>query len=85
MSYTDLRDFAPEYAETFLTMSGAVLAVTLEKLGGGTLGEAYAGIWRYVVTRDGTEIGRAQDFETGTPHTHAQAAHALAAFFDPDV
>lgn len=80
MSYTDLRDFAEEYKTT--TDSG--LTVRLEKLGGGTIGKAYVGAWRYIVTdASGTEIGRGQDFQTGMPHTHERAARVLAGWFGP--
>jgi hypothetical protein len=78
VSYTDLRDFANEY--TYDAPEG--LIVHIEKLGGGTLGEAYEGTWRYIVTDiDGTEVGRGQDYTTGMPHTHKQAARGVAEFF----
>jgi hypothetical protein len=83
MSYTDLRDFAPEYTTT--TDNG--LTVQLEKLGGGTVGRAYEGYWRYIVTNEtGEELGRGQDFCTGLPKTHAQAVRVLIAstFTEPD-
>lgn len=74
MSYTDLRDFSCEY-------TGIVgdVTVQIEKLGGGTLGETYSGTWRYIVTRSetGEEIRRAQDCETGMPHTHAWVARFI--------
>ena len=75
MSYTDLRDFEPEYSTTI-----AGLHIELEKLGGGTVGRAYEGTWRYVVTdADGAEW-QGQDATTGTPKTHAQVARILADF-----
>ena len=77
MSYTDLRDFEPEY-----TATDAGLTIQVEKLGGGTLGRAYTGSWRYVVIdATGTELGRGQDFTTGTPQTHAEAAALIADYF----
>lgn len=81
MSYTDLRDFMPEH-EAF-TDSG--LFIQVEKLGGGTVGHAYEGTWRYVVSNEkGEEIARAQDFETRTPHTHGQAVAVIAGYFEQD-
>ena len=81
MSYTDLRDFEAEY--THVDDYGRTYKI--EKLGGGTVGESYAGTWRYIVTgEDGSELARGQDFETGMPHTHEEAARELATFFDTE-
>lgn len=81
MSYTDLRDFEAEF-EMF-TDGG--LFVQVEKLGGGTVGREYSGTWRYVVSNaDGVEIARAQDCETGMPHTHAWVADMIAGYFTPE-
>lgn len=78
MSYTDLRDFAPEYTHE----SPEGLTVKVEKLGGGTVGEAYTGTWRYVVTNaDGEVLGQGQDYVTGMPHTHRTAAQGIAEIF----
>lgn len=80
MSYTDLRDFSEEYKTT--TDDG--LTVQIEKLGGGTVGNAYTGTWRYIVTNaSGVEVARGQDCETGMPHTHAQVAVFVADTYVP--
>jgi hypothetical protein len=83
MSYTDLRDFEPEYAVRII---GQGIRIQLEKLGGGTVGRAYQGTWRYVVTdvHTGDEVARGQDLHTGTPKTHAEAALILADFLTSD-
>lgn len=73
MSYTDLRDFAAEASFTF-DVEGTDVKIEIEKLGGGTVGRAYDGTWRYIVTADGSEMTRGQDFTTGTPKTHQEAA-----------
>ncbi len=79
MSYTDLRDFSAEHTQTM----DNELTVQIEKMGGGTLGEAYAGTWRYIVTNAaGIEVARGQDFTTGMPHTHAEVAVLVAEYFD---
>lgn len=79
MSYTDLRDFAAEFESS--DDSGRTIRV--EKLGGGTVGEEYAGIWRYVITdHDGNEIARGQDFTTSMPHTHSWVATCLSEWCD---
>src|SRR5512140_607192 len=85
MSYTDLRDFTPEFIAD--TSDGTRLE--LEKLGGGTVGEAYDGTWRYVVTfpaaygRESRQE-RGQDLETPLPKTHEEAAEILCDFLDLD-
>lgn len=73
MSYTDLRDFVAEY--TYVTPDH-YFTVQVEKSGGGTVGKAYTGMWRYIVTitETGKEIARAQDFYSGTCMTHRGAA-----------
>lgn len=78
MSYTDLRDFTEEH--TYTSPEG--LTVKMEKLGGGTVGKAYMGTWRYIVTdANGTELKRGQDYITGMPHTHEWVARDLADIF----
>lgn len=95
MSYTDLRDFESELSKIFevegLTLGHetAFLQVGIEKLGGGTLGKAYTGTWRYIVTMttnhphapQEVEVGRGQDYESGTPQTHEQVADAIHEIF----
>jgi hypothetical protein len=77
MSYTDLRDFEAEYVKC-----GQYLNVEIEKLGGGTLGKAYEGHWRYRVTEieTGDVLYQGQDLHTGTPKTHAEAVRLLMDF-----
>lgn len=79
MSYTDLRDFS---AELTYTDSQYGVTIQVEKLGGGTLGKKYDGIWRYIATHTNTdeEITRGQDYETGTPKEHDEVAEELAAY-----
>lgn len=78
MSYTDMRDFEAEHTHE----SPDGLTVKVEKLGGGTVGSAYTGTWRYIVSgADGAEIGRGQDYTSGMPHTHVEAAEGIADFF----
>jgi hypothetical protein len=80
VSYTDLRDFEPE--ATFdipaLHPSEPALTIAVEKLGGGTPGRRYDGRWRAVVTLGGQELYRGQDLNTPAPHSHREAAGALA-------
>lgn len=74
MSYSDLRDFEPEYTAE---IDGAT--VEIEKLGGGTLGREYVGTWRYRYTFSDGRVEKGQDCETRMPHTHAWVAHELIA------
>jgi hypothetical protein len=81
MSYTDLRDFEIEYS--YVALDGRT--IQLEKLGGGTIGQAYTGTWRYILLdAEGVEVTRGQDYETHIPHTHEEAAKDLADFFDQE-
>lgn len=81
MNYTDLRDFCPEY-----TVDVGDVTIQIEKLGGGTLGEAYSGTWRYIVTDNSTgeEVARGQDMMTPMPATHARAAELIYSFLTAD-
>lgn len=86
MSYTDLRDFTPEYiaiVEDFNNLHKYTLQI--EKLGGGTFGHEYSGAWRYIVWEDGREIGKGQDFECGLPMSHRKAAQEILTFFTDEV
>jgi hypothetical protein len=80
MSYTDLRDFYPEFSTV---IDGWIIEI--EKLGGGTIGKSYDGHWRYIVTNAfGEEITRGQDLWTGTPKTHGDMASTLWDFLSSD-
>lgn len=48
--------------------------VDIYKVGGGTLGNAYIGLWGYRVRRHGKVIASGEDLRTGMPVTHEQAA-----------
>lgn len=86
MSYTDLRDFTVEYIAVVWDYSQThKYTIQIEKLGGGTYGQKYSGVWRYIVWRNGQEIGRGQDFECGTPMTHREAAISIISFFTDEV
>lgn len=81
MSYTDLRDFYPE--ATFnvpqLNRDDVPLVIEMEKSGGGGVGRAYDGTWRYVVNYDGQDrVYFGQELETNRPHTHEEAAREVA-------
>jgi hypothetical protein len=59
-----------------------IICVRIAKLGGGTLGKAYAGHWLYRVTLPGDVIVEGQDFHTGTPKTHHEATVLVAEFVE---
>lgn len=84
MSYTDLRDFEAEAVFTF-DEAGFQTRVKIAAMGGGTVGRAYAGTWRYIVTCDGIEVARGQDFTTGMPKTHAEAAEMIYEYFSEEL
>lgn len=82
MSYTDGRDFFPEYTRE---LTDGTL-VEIEKVGGGTVGRSYDGNWRYRVTYadgDQTFSWDRGDLHTGTPKTHAEALVILCEFLWP--
>jgi hypothetical protein len=82
MSHTDLT---PE----FIAESRDGIRLEIEKMGGGTLGQAYQGTWCYRVTwpasggREGNVI-EGQDLDTPMPATHENAASVLCGFLDLD-
>ena len=63
----------PEYPEPRITIS-------VSKVGGGTLGESYEGLWEYNATCDGKPVMFGADLYTGTAKTHEQAARIVAGF-----
>ena len=85
MSYTDLRDFTPEYIVIVTDYMGRKYTIQIEKLGGGTFGQKYSGTWRYIVWKAGREIGKGQDFESGTAISHREAAIEILSFFTDEV
>lgn len=84
MSYTDLRDFSPEYVEArqeYVNGWYVDASVAIEKLGGGTVGREYSGEeWRYVVFYGGQTVLRGQDLVIGHAATHMEAADTALDF-----
>lgn len=54
------------------------IIIHVSAVGGGTVGNSYAGNWAYSVTIDGEETMHGDSLRTPTPHTHDQAARILA-------
>jgi len=63
----------PEYPEPRITIS-------VSKVGGGTLGESYEGLWEYRVYIKGYPVITGTDLRTGTPKTHEQVTRTIAGF-----
>ncbi len=82
MTYTDLRDFEPEITLEIPGFDGddEPLSIAIAKVGGGTLGRAYPGLWQAVAAYGSRELYRGGDLNIGRPHTHRQAAAVLAQF-----
>lgn len=86
VSYKDLRDFTPEYIVIVTDyMDVHKYTIQIEKLGGGTFGHKYSGTWRYIVWKNGQEIGKGQDFESGLQISHREAAVQIISFFTDEV
>ena len=55
------------------------VTIYIEKVGGGTMGQKYSGMWRYVATdNEGYILHEGDDFGTGMPATHHEAARQLS-------
>jgi len=80
VSYTDLRDFEPETVFDIPAQGQdhLPLSIAIAKSGGGTVGRAYDGLWRAVVSYGSRELYRGGDLHTARPHTHGEAAALLA-------
>lgn len=86
MSYSDLRDFDAEYIVRLADgETGYEYWVEIEKLGGGTIGEMYVGIWRYMIFHSVSDpdslIVKGQDLHSGTPINHLEAARSALDFY----
>jgi|SRR5690242_116763 len=71
------HDFNPEY---MMVTDG--VRVEVEKIGGGTVGKAYEGTWRYCAHEDSVLLGCGDDFYSGTPMTHRQVARVVLDFLE---
>jgi hypothetical protein len=60
------------------------LVITVDKVGGGTLGSSYTGQWAVGWFLDG-DLMSMELMITGTPKTHEQAAKIYADFFTSDM
>lgn len=57
------------------------VTISIEKVGGGTIGKKYAGTWNYDYSGpDASETGTAC---TGTPKTHAEVAFMVHEYYLP--
>jgi hypothetical protein len=59
------------------------VTVDINKVGGGTLGKSYDGLWEYRIScvDDGLLV-QGSDLRTGMSHTHAEVAELACTFFD---
>jgi hypothetical protein len=79
---TVLRDPEwPEY-EAVGRPLGTHVMVEISKVGGGTLGRRYQGLWNYRITSKGKVVAEGDDLRTGSPATHEEAARIAWAFQD---
>lgn len=79
---TVLRDpEGPEYEWTGRPLGTHVMA-EVSKVGGGTVGRRYQGLWKYRITQKGKVIAEGEDLRTGMPKTHEEAARIAYAFAD---
>lgn len=74
--------FDPDLVES-LTPIGEDRIVEVYKIGGGTLGRSYEGLWGYRFTRRGHQIASGTDLHAGTPKTHDEVAQIILDIFDP--
>jgi len=72
--------FNPELIEC-RTLVNDSSVVDLYKVGGGTLGKTYAGMWGYRLYREERLIASGEDLYTGTPKTHDEAAQLVLDFY----
>ena len=70
-----------EWELTTVTDNDATVRVS--KVGGGTLGRAYAGSWHYSYHDPrGHRLEEGSDLVTGSPTTHEEAAEQVADYFE---
>jgi hypothetical protein len=74
--------FDPELVE--LTIAYGHGEVEVYKIGGGTLGRSYGGLWGYRLTHGPSAevVASGEDLRTGAPKTHDQAARIVLDIFD---
>lgn len=65
----------PEY-----TAAIGGLSITVDKVGGGTLGRAYEGNWTITVSNGPDYVYDSDTLHTGTPKTHAEVARIASTF-----
>lgn len=59
--------------------------IMIAKMGGGTYGKKYDGAWSYVVLKNNGELARGDNFLSGTPLSHREAAIGVIQFLTDDV
>lgn len=70
-------------AEYTTTIQG--LTISVSKDGGGTLGKSYDGTWTVTVCNGGVFMLANDEFDTGTPMTHEEVAHAAWDFAQAEI
>lgn len=71
--------FDPELVE-FTGRAEIGEAVEIYKVGGGSLGKAYEGLWGYRVSIGNEVVASGEDLCTGMPKTHKEAARLVLEF-----
>jgi hypothetical protein len=61
---------------------GTHVMVEISKVGGGTVGRRYQGLWSYRITANGKVIAKGDDLRTGSPARHEEAARIAYGFVD---
>lgn len=75
--------FDPELVElTGLAETGEV--VEIYKVGGGSLGTAYEGLWGYRASTGNEVVASGADLRTGMPKTHDEAARLVLELLQQD-
>lgn len=73
--------FDPDLVES-TTLISDDRVVEVYKVGGGTLGRHYTGMWGYYLARRGEQLAAGSDLYTGTPADHAAVAQLVLDIFD---
>lgn len=72
LSRSQGRETLSEYMNTRMLQDRTIVSLEVSKVGGGTVGESYDGLWEVRIASDAGTLAEYNDLHTGTPKTHEE-------------
>lgn len=69
---------------TRMLQDRTIVSLEVSKVGGGTVGESYDGLWEVAIASNAGPLAMIHDLHTGTPKTHEEVIDIALDFYESD-